>query len=322
MSKLSGEEKVAVLLMSIDDDSATSILQGLEDEHILKISNAIASLKNISVQEVQEVLQEFVRDTEKSSSPLVGSVQNARRILENAFEGKTPAYLFAESESHTWKQLRQLSSEVILELIEGEHPQIIALILSRLDNLVAASVLEALHAKSPTLVSDILFRILNSRSPTKESMYVLSEALESKMASRNLSLTNRYKTIANIISNAHKDVMQSMMQELQEYSPNCATKIRSMLIAFEDIVYLNISHVQEVIRACQMSIIVTALRNSTEKIKKHVLGAMSRRTAEMLINSIEDLGEVSKEDSESAKTQIAEIMLHLSESNTIKINKS
>ncbi len=322
MSKLSGEEKVAVLLMSIDDDSATSILQGLEDEHILKISNAIASLRNISVQEVQEVLQEFVRDTEKSNSPLVGSVQNARRILENAFEGKTPAYLFAESESHTWKQLRQLSSEVILELIEGEHPQIIALILSRLDNLIAASVLEVLHAKNPTLVSDILFRILNSRSPTKESMYVLSEALESKMASRNLSLTNRYKTIANIISNAHKDVMQSMMQELQEYSPNCATKIRSMLIAFEDIIYLNVAHVQEVIRVCQMSILATALRNSSEKIKKHVLGAMSRRTAEMLINSIEDLGETSKEDSENAKTHIAEIMLHLSESNTIKINKS
>ena len=105
MSKLSGEEKVAVLLMSVDDDSATSILQGLEDEHILKISNAIAALRNVSVQEVQEVLQEFIRDTEKSSGPLVGSVQNARRILENAFEGKTPAYLFAESESNKWKQL-------------------------------------------------------------------------------------------------------------------------------------------------------------------------------------------------------------------------
>ena len=321
MSKLSGEEKVAVLLMSVDDDSATSILQGLEDEHILKISNAIAALRNVSVQEVQEVLQEFIRDTEKSSGPLVGSVQNARRILENAFEGKTPAYLFAESESHTWKQLRQLSGDIVVELIEDEHPQIIALILSRLDNTVAAHVLEVLRGKSAALVSDILYRILNSRSPTKESMYVLSEALESKLGSRNLSLTNRYKTLASIIGSANKDVMQSVMQELHEYSPSCATKIRGMLISFEDIVNLSIPHTQEVIRKCQMSTLAVALHNCNEKIKKHILSTMPKKTSEMLLDSLDDLSSLSKEDSEDAKTQIAELMLQLSETGLIKIQK-
>ncbi len=324
--KMTGLQKASILLLSLGEDTAAQVLSNLDDEDIKKLTRTITQLPVVKTEQMQEVLQEA--KSYLDGIALVGGDKIVAQLLKKALGEKKTEELGRVLQSFTSKEedadiilTKHLDSRMLATLIQDEHPQIIALILSLLPSDKAREVLLMLPEN---LRADIIFRISTMETIPPEVIEQIRETLKEKFATISSMETGKrggFTKVLDIVKKLDKSTVENMLADLQEIDPNLATQIENKLLTFDDLINLDDRSVQALLREIDTRDLVLALKATSEELKDLFLRNMSQRAREMILDDMEAMGPVRLKDVEAAQQKIVDVAKKLEEEGKIILQR-
>lgn len=315
--KLSGTEKAAVFLRSIGETDAAEILKHMNPKEVQKVGQAMATLQNVTKEEVQSVLGSFVSTVEQETGLGIGSHDYVRNMLVGALgedrAGSLLERILSGSNTNGLEQLKWMDARGIFEVIRLEHPQIIAIVCSFLDSDQAAEVLSMFPERDQ---SNIVLRIATLDGVQPAALTELNEILEKQFsgnAGAQTTMVGGLKTAADILNFVDTSVEASIMEKIKETEPDLGQSIEDLMFVFENLNEIDDRSIQTLMREIQTDQLQLALKGADDKLKDKFLNNMSQRAAEMMRDDLEAMGPVRLSDVESAQKAILAIARNLAE---------
>ncbi len=319
--EISGIERAAILLMSLGEQDAAEVLKHIGPKEVHKVSAAMATLKNVTREQVNEVLGDFVGTVNNETAIGVGSHDYLKSVLVKALgedkAGNVIDRVMMGDNAGGLEQLKWMDPRAILEVIKLEHPQIISVVLSYLDSEQAAEVLSLLPEK---VRSDVLLRIATLDRLQPSALHELNEVIEKQFSGNShlkSSTVGGIKTAANILNLMDASVEEVIMDQVNEFDPELGEKIQDLMFVFDDLASVDDRGIQALLREISSETLVLALKGADEDIKSKVFANMSKRAAEMLSDDLEAKGPVRLSEVEAAQKEILAIARRLAESGDI-----
>lgn len=322
-SSTSGIRKTAILLVSLGSDVAAEIFKHLSDQEVEKISLEVARLETVEPEERKAVLEEFSEMIKAQEYISQGGMDAAQNILEKAL-GDDKAHdimdrLTSAHEVRPFEFIRNADPDHILNFIQGEHPQTIALVLAYLDSETASNIMQEFP---PDLQADVSKRIALMDRTSPEMIREVERVLERKLSSlvnEEYASTGGTDSIVGMLNEADRSTEKGILEKLEDEDPELAEEIRRQLFVFEDITQLDDSSVQRVLREVDQDELALALKAVDEEVKEKVLDNMSNRAAGMIREELEYMGPVRVRDVEEAQQQIVNVIRRLEEEGEVVV---
>lgn len=320
-SKLSGEEKAAILLRAIGEDAAAEVMRHLEPRDIRKVGVHMAELSNISKEQETEVMQEFTTSAGQGNIGFEGK-EYIKAILGKALGTEKAAHIMDSFTSANYpglETLKWLEPRMVAQIIKIEHPQTVAVVLAHLDPEQAGQVLGALpdHLKV-----DVSLRLATMEEVQPDILQHLSDSLQESLkgstAARSKSVGGA-KMMAEIMTRLDKTSEATIMSKLTERDSSLAETIRSLMFVFDDLVKLDDRAIQELLKEISKEELPMALKAAAPEVVEKVLKNMSSRAAQMLKEDMEARGPVKLSDAEKAQQNILKQCRKLEEEGRIEI---
>lgn len=321
--KMSGRKKAAILIMSLGPEMASRIFKHLSDDEIEQLTLEIANMNKISADMKDDILNEFHQMALAQDYISRGGISYAREILEKALGPQKAAAIInrltASLQVRPFDAIRKTDPAQLLNFIQGEHPQTIALIIAYLHPNQAAAVISGLK---PEVQADVARRVATMDRTSPDVIKDVERILEQKMSS---VMINEYTTaggvesIVNILNMVDRGTEKTIMDELDEADPELADEIRKRMFVFEDIVLLDSRAVQQVFRTIDMKDLALALKTASEDVASFIYSNLSKRGAEMLKEDIEFMGPVRLREVEEAQQRIVNEIRRLEDAGEIVV---
>lgn len=316
-----GTRKSAILLMSLGEEGAGSVLKLLPQDAIQALGAAMATLAKVKRNEVSEVLEEFRLETEQYSALHLDSGSYLRAVLSKALGSDRAAdmldTIFKPHESANGiERLNQLEATEVVELIRDEHPQIIATLLVHMDRNKAAEVLEQLPERTR---HDAVLRVATfggvQPAALKELTEVLGDMLSGVGAKRSrLGGVRAAAEIVNMMSSAQEE---SVIKHVREHDEVLAQKMIDEMFLFENLLELEDRSVQLLLKEIESESLIIALKGAPSELRDKFLKNMSQRAAESLREDIEMRGPVRVSQVEAEQKSILLIVRRLADAGEI-----
>ncbi|WP_126992861.1 flagellar motor switch protein FliG [Thermosipho globiformans] len=322
-SSIPGKRKAAILLVLMGPENAANVLKNLDESDVEQLTIEIANLGNVKDDEKQEVLQEFKELSKAREMLLSGGIEYAKEMLIKAFGPeramKVIERLVSNLQVKPFEFMRLADPMQVVNFLQSEHPQTIALVLSFLDPPLAAKVLSALPEK---IQAEVVKRIALLDRASPDIVREIEKNLEKKFSGlgvQTLSQVGGIDTAAEIINNIDRATEKSIMEKLGYESPELAEEIRRRLFVFEDLLKLDDRSVQLVLREVDTRDLAVALKGASEELKEKIFNNMSKRAAQLLKDELEFMGPVRIKDVEEAQQKIINVVRRLEEAGEIVI---
>ncbi len=303
---LSGTQKSAILMMSIGDENATRLFGMMNDDEIKEISNAMATLGTVSSDTVERLFLEFAEEM-TASGVVMGTYDTTERLLEKALGKDRVASIMEDIRGPagrtTWDKLANVNEEILATFLKNEYPQTIALVLSKIRPDHAARVLSVLPDE---LSMEVIMRMLTMEAVKKEVMDGVERTLRLEFMS-NLAKTQRrdsHEMMAEIFNNFDRATEGKFMEKLEARDTESAERVRALMFTFEDLIKIDPSGIQTVLRSIDKDKLGIALKGASDPIKDLFFGNMSERAAKILIEDMEAMGPVRLKDVDEAQMYI------------------
>ncbi|AEJ40560.1 flagellar motor switching and energizing component [Sulfobacillus acidophilus TPY] len=325
MEKMTGARKAAILLLTVGAEEAANILRYLGRTEVEAITVEIAKLKRVDPKLQEEILQEFFHLSQAERQIAEGGADLARQMLERAFDGQRAGEIMYRLRNFLQKRpfeiLRKVDASQILQLVQGEHPQTIAVILSHTDPAVSAQVLSALPAE---VQADVARRIAVMGRAAPEVIKDIESLIEQKLADLAADEAGGgggLNIIVPILNNSERSAERQIMARLEEYDPELAESIRNRMFVFENIVQLDDRAVQKILRRVDNKTLAVALKGAPSDVSNKIFKNLSSKAAELLRDDIAVLGPVRIRDVENAQRDIVNIIRQLEDQGEIVISR-
>ncbi len=323
--ELSGVQKAAILLIALGPEKSAAIFKHLKEDEIEELTLEIANTRSVSPQTKEVVLEEFYQVCLAQQYIAEGGIGYARELLEKAL-GEEQAQnvitkLTASLQVRPFEFVRKTDPSQVLNFIQDEHPQTIAMILSYLSSGQAAMILGAL---APEKQADVAKRIAMMDRTSPDVIKEVEGVLERKLASlvnQDYTIVGGVDAIVNILNTVDRGTEKHIMESLEVEEPELADEIRKKMFVFEDILLLDDRAIQRVLRDVENSDLEIALKGSNEEVKNVILKNLSKRLAAMIEEDIEFMGPVRMKDVEEAQQKIVSIIRKLEDSAEIVISR-
>jgi len=303
---LSGYEKAAIFLSSIGEEAATEVLKCLDIEDIGEISRHMTRLRRVKHTTIIEVLKE-AQEMIVSGDMHVGGAEYVKRILSKRLgeEGATKILQMASEES-PFDILRTVDSKTLLNLLLGEHPQTIALILCLMEPVQAARVLTSLPDE---LMADVSLRIANIERIPESAIEEINEVLKGQLnvGKEKGKKLGGIKTIAGILNQCNKNNEQIILEKIYEQDNSLAESIKNNMFIFEDLIKIDDRGIQTILKEISTEDLALALKTTSEALKEKIFKNMSQRAAQILKEEMQTKGPVRVSDVEKAQQAILNI---------------
>ena len=319
-----GIRKGAILLMTLGEEAAGTVMQHFTQAEVQAMGEAMAVMTQVKRDEVDAVLEEFRLETEQYSALHLDSGSYLRAVLNKALGNNRAADLlesiFQSSDSASgMERLNQLEGTEIVELIRDEHPQIIATLLVHLDRNKAAEVLEQLPER---VRHDAVLRVATfggvQPAALKELTEVLTSMLSGEGAKRSrLGGIRAAAEIVNMMSSTSED---SVIKHVREHDEVLAQKMVDEMFLFENLLELEDRGVQLVLKEVESESLIVALKGAPQELRDKFLKNMSQRAAEMLREDIEMRGPVRVSQVEAEQKNILQVVRRLADSGEIVLS--
>ncbi len=290
------EEKVAILLLSLDEELAAKIMKNFSSSEIELIGKQMSRLHSVSLEDVNSVAKEFCTMARQKGGVLPVYGETLRSLIVKA-AGEETAHDILNSIERTagydrsydnplMQKLREIDPQVLIDFTRTEHPQTIALILSYVGAEQAAKILESL---SPEAQSDIVKRMATLKSVPHEFIVDIAKTLEKEIIVGGVSdlQPGGITMVAEIMNRMSRSTENTVMKSLDETVPEIATEIRKKMFTFEDILKLDDRSIQELLREVTTEDLGRSLKIVDEEMRGVIYRNMSKRGAEMLKEDIE-----------------------------------
>ncbi|TXL67678.1 flagellar motor switch protein FliG [Cerasibacillus terrae] len=317
VGQLTGRQKAAILLISLGPDVSAQIYKYLTEEEIEKLSLEISSVKKVDSDVKEEIISQFHQIVQAQNYISQGGIGYAKTVLEKAF-GKQEASniinrLTSSLQVRPFDFARKAEPQQLLNFIQNEHPQTIALVLSYLDAEQAGQILSELPQE---MQANIAKRIATMDSTSPEIISEVENILERNISSSftdNYTQTGGIQAVVEVLNGVDRSTERTILDSLEIHDPELAEEIKKRMFVFEDIVILDNRAIQRVIREVNNEDLQLALKVSSEEVKELVFKNMSQRMAETYKEEMEFMGPVRLRDVEEAQTRIVSIIRRLEE---------
>ena len=317
LSEMSGTKRAAVLMLLLGEQQAAEIIRFLNPKEVQALGGAMVSVADLSQEAVNSVLDEFVLTIKKQTSLGLGTTDYVEKVLKRALgDDKAASVLGRILPGQSSKGLDILSwmdARSIAEMIRGEHPQVSAIILSVLENSVAADVLAYLPPESR---AEIIQRVASLEVVQPSAMEEL-EAIMKKQFSNNSSAQSSsfggIKAAAKIMNFTKTALEASVMASLAEIDADLMQKIQDNMFTFDNLVSVDNRGIQVLMRNVEPDLLMIALKGGSEEVKDKFFGNMSERARGMFRDDMEAKGPLRIADVEEAQKTIMRIARKLSD---------
>ncbi len=312
MEDLTGIQKVAILLSTLDADTAAEVIKEFNEEQIAAITAAMSDIESVDKELVEKVLSDL-SDELKSNERVVKYDSNSfRKLLEKAIGVQKSEEIITSVQEGTifpvpFSALRDASDEDVMRILVGEHPQTIALVLSYVDSQRAAKVL----LQFPTeLQSEIIMRIATMEPPPTKLLLQVNEVILSKIKSedrrRKTPAKKKYKFASEIIGSMEGSADKTVIDQISYKNPELADEIKKLLFTFEDIIHIQDEALRKILTEVDNNVIALALKTANAEVEKKFFSNMSKRVGDSVREVRDLLGPRLLSEVEAAQQQIVE----------------
>ena len=323
--EISGVQKAAVLLISLGPEKSASIFKHLKEDEIEQLTLEIANTRSVNPATKEQVLDEFYEICLAQQYIAEGGIAYAKELLEKALgEDKAKdviGKLTASLQVRPFEFVRKADASQMLNFIQDEHPQTIALILSYLSSGQASAIISAL---APDKQADVAKRIAQMDRTSPDVIKEVERVLERKLSSlvnQDYTIVGGVDSIVSILNTVDRGTEKHIMETLEIEEPELADEIRRKMFVFEDILTLDDRSIQRVLREVDNNELAVALKASNEEVQNVVFNNLSKRLAAMIREDMEFMGPVRLKDVEEAQQKIVNIIRKLEDSAEIIISR-
>ena len=325
VGELDGLQKAAVFLITLGPEKAANIFKHLKEEEIEQLTLEIANTRSVSPSQKEEVLNEFYEVCLAQQYIAEGGIGYAKDLLQKAL-GEEKAKdvlgkLTASLQVRPFEFIRKTDASQILNFIQDEHPQTIALILSYLSPSQAAGIVGSLP---PDKQTDVAKRIATMDRTSPDVIKEVEDILEQKLASlvsQDYTIVGGVDSVVAILNTVDRGTEKHIMENLEIEEPELADEIRKKMFVFEDILMLDDRSIQRVLRDVENNELAVALKNANEDVRNAIFSNLSTRLADMIREDMEYMGPVRVKDVEEAQQKIVNIIRKLEDSAEIVISR-
>ena len=320
-SELPLTQKVAIVMVPLGEEISGEVMKHLSDYEIEEITQAIAGLKNISVELMDQILEEYEQHLIAGEWVSQGGVDFARQALERAVGPRKAQEILDRMSSQStsgFYMLRNVPPDQIAPFISHEHPQSVALILSQLEADQASGIL----AQLPELLqSDVAYRIATMENITPNVLKEIEESLEALL--RDVLGGNQDvggpKVVADILNLTGSSVEKNVLDNMDAQDPEVAESVRNLMFVFNDISKLSDREIQTLMREVDQKDLVVALKSASDELKDKVLGNMSDRVRTFITEEMEFQGPMRLSEVEEVQLRIVQQVRQLEEQGQVTI---
>ncbi len=320
---MDGVEKAATLLITLGPEKSALIFKHLKEEEIEQLTLEIANTSSVSPQTKERVLNEFYEICLAQQYIAEGGIGYAKELLEKALgEDKAKdviSRLTASLQVRPFEFIRKTDPSQLLNFIQDEHPQTIALILSYLPPSQSSMVVSSLP---PEKQADVAKRIAQMDRTSPDVIKQVEKVLERKLSTlvnQDYTIVGGVDAVVEILNSVDRGTEKHIMETLEVEDPELADEIRKKMFVFEDILSLDDRAIQRVLRDVDNSTLALALKGATEEVQNVILNNLSKRLATMIKEDMEYMGPVRMKDVEEAQQKIVNIIRKLEDSAEIVI---
>ncbi|SDP56917.1 flagellar motor switch protein FliG [Clostridium gasigenes] len=326
INKLNGIQKVAILFITLGPEASSGILKKLPESEIQKITYEIANIASVSSEQRENILNEFLETNKAKDYIVEGGMDYARALLSKALGPQKASEILsrvseANQQYRPFAIARKADASQLLNVLNYEHPQTIALILCYLQPDKAAQVLADLPEE---VQSDVALRIatMSNTSPMviKEIEKVLNNKLFSVLRTEMTTLGG-VETLVDILNQVDRTTEKNITEGLEREDEVLAEKIRNSMFVFEDIITLDDVSIQRLLREVEVKELALALKGCSEDVANVIYKNQSKRAAASLKEDMEFLGPVRLMDVEKSQQKIVSIIRRLEEAGEIIVSR-
>jgi flagellar motor switch protein FliG len=322
---VSGLQKAAILLIALGPERSANVFKHLKEDEIEELTLEIANTRNITPKVKDSVISEFYQVCLAQQYIAEGGINYAKEVLEKSFGADRAmdviGKLTASLQVKPFEFIRKTDASQLLNFIQDEHPQTIALILSYLSAAQSALILSALPTDRQ---ADVAKRIAIMDRTSPEVIKEVEKVLESKLSSlvnQDYTIIGGVDAVVEILNTVDRGTEKHIMETLEIEEPELADEIRKKMFVFEDILLLDDRAIQRVLRDVDNGDLATALKGSNEEVQNAIFNNLSKRLAAMIKEDMEFMGPVRMKDVEEAQQKIVNVIRKLEESAEIVISR-
>ena len=320
-----GIQKAAILLIALGPERSADIFKHLKEDEIEELTLEIANTRSVSPQVKEDVLNEFYQICLAQQYIAEGGIGYAKELLDKAL-GEDRAKevitkLTASLQVRPFEFVRKTDPSQLLNFIQDEHPQTIAMILSYLTSAQAALVIGALP---PEKQADVAKRIAMMDRTSPDVIKEVERVLEKKLSSlvnQDYTIVGGVDAIVSILNTVDRTTEKHIMESLEIEEPELADEIRKKMFVFEDILLLDDRAIQRVLRDVDNADLGVALKAANEEVQNVIFKNLSKRLAAMIKEDMEFMGPVRMKDVEEAQQKVVSVIRKLEDSGEIVISR-
>jgi flagellar motor switch protein FliG len=323
--QLNGRQKASIFMISLGPEKSAKIMKHLSDEEIEQLTLEIANIRKINSEQLQAVNQEFTQLYMASHYIAQGGIEYAREVLEKALGTEKALSIINSLSSNLqikpFDFVRNTDPAQLLNFIQGENSQTIALIMSYLDPEQAAAILSSLPSERQTEVAK---RIAIMDSTLPEIIREVENTLEKKISAlgtQDHTIAGGINAIVQILNKVDRSTEKTILETLEVQDPVLSEEIKKLMFVFEDIITMDDRSIQLVLREVESKDLALALKGASEDVANKIKRNMSKRASEMLEEEITFLGPVRLRDVEEAQQRIVNTIRRLEEAGEIIISR-
>lgn len=325
MAGMNGPRRAAALLLTLDPETAASVMRNLSEQEVTAISEEMSRMGSITGEEMERVIEAYRKQVGSGNMQVEPMLE---QLLERALGREKAKAMIqrirsASRDSQPFKSLLHLNHRQVTSMLKGEHPQVVALVVTHLAPEVAIDVLKSMD-------EDQRYEVVRRIATTDEMPVDLIRqvdgmlevrAFEMSKTSSDSASERRFKTIAQMLNFAEPSVAKSVMDKMTKDLPAAAAEVQALMFVFEDLVRIDDRTMQKILGEVDKADLTLSLKTAAPEVKDKLLGNLSQRAREAILDELEFMGPRSLSDVEDAQKRILEQVREMEERGDIVINR-
>ncbi|MBD3393522.1 MAG: flagellar motor switch protein FliG [Chitinivibrionales bacterium] len=319
-----GPKKAAIVMVALGTAASSEIFKNLDEHEVERLTTEIARLDNVSSEVREAVLEEFHNLALAQQFISQGGLDYAREILESALGPRKAKEILDKVQQSIrttgFNLLENVDPKQLVNFIQKEHPQTIALLLAHMEPANAAPIISALPQE---LQVDVATRIATMESISPETLDQVEEVLVGQVKSLfggDVSEIGGVKAVAEMLNSVDRGAEKNILGNLERENPELATEIKNLMFVFEDVLLLDDRSMQRVLKEVDTKELSMALKGASEELQEKFFRNMSSRAAEMIKEEMEYMGPIRLKDVEEVQQRVVDVIRRLEEDGEIIIS--
>jgi flagellar motor switch protein FliG len=320
-SEIKGTERAAILLLTLGEQTAASVLRHMDVEEVQKLGSAMAVLSDVPRERVSDVLGDLLIAVQRKTPIGFGTADYLRKVLTESLgdrrAGTLLGRIFKGRDSSGIDALKWMDPRTVAEVIKNEHPQIIATLLAHLPSKQAADVLKRFEQEDQAEIAVRVARLDEVPETALQELDAIVERQTKEAASLKTARIGGVKAAAEMINLLGASGQTTVLDAIQTQDADLGKRIKDALFVFENLLDVDDRGMQSILREVQADMLSTALKGADDEIKDKVFKNMSKRAAEILKDDMATKGPVRLSEVEAAQKEILGIAMRLAQEGTI-----